>query len=121
MPCKRLVFKDIKRARFESSTLQKYPNEDMQCSFPDRLNTYEKKASVCRQMLCSKPRYCAWNMVFFMNPYLPSLTGYKLSVDFPTALFLPAAHDKQLALGFTQQMAGTGAYAHLLISGTSQG
>lgn len=60
-------------------------------------------------------------MVFFMNPYLPSLNGHKLSVDFPTALFLPAAHDKQLALGFTQQMAGTGAYAHLLISGTSQG
>lgn len=93
----------------------------MQCSFPDRLNTYKikKKASVCRQMLCSKPHYCAWNMDFFMNPYLPSLNGYKLSVDFPTAL--PAAHDKQLALGFTQQMAGTGAYVHLLISGTSQG
>lgn len=82
MSCKRLVFEDIKRARFESSILQKYPNEDMQCSFPGRLNTAEKKASIRHQMLCSKPRYCAWNMVFFMNPYLNSLMGINFSLTF---------------------------------------
>lgn len=72
-------------------------------------------------MLRSKPRYSAWNMVFFMHPSRNSLNGHKLPAAFPTAPFLPAAHDKQLALGFTQQMAGTGTYAHLLVSGTSQG
>lgn len=81
----------------------------------------KKPPSVRQQTLCSKRHYCAWDMVFFMNPHLSSLNGHKLPVDFPTALFLPAAHDKQLAPGFTQQMAGTGAYAHLLVSGTSQG
>jgi len=60
-------------------------------------------------------------MVFFMNPCLNSLNGHKRPADFSTAFFLPAAHDKQLAPSFTQQMAGTGAYAHLLVSGTSQG
>lgn len=50
-----------------------------------------------------------------------SVNGHTLLSAFPTALLLPAAHDKQLAAGFTQQMAGTGAYVYLLVSGTSQG
>lgn len=60
-------------------------------------------------------------MVFFMNLNLNSSNGHRLAADFARALFLPAAHDKQLALGFTQQMAGTGAYVRLLVPGTSQG
>lgn len=57
MSYERLVFKDIKRARFESSILQKYPNEDMQCSFPGRLDTAEKKTQLQYVGKCSAPNH----------------------------------------------------------------
>lgn len=119
--CESLAFRDIKRARFEPSLLQKYPKEDRQCSLPGRLNIAIKKAPVFRHMPFPRPKCCAWNLVLLMNLHRNSVTGHSLPSAFPIALLLPAAHDKQLAAGFTQQMAGTGAYVHLLVSGTSWG
>lgn len=81
---------------------------------------YKKSSSISTNAIPQTIVLCLESGILYESS--PKLCKWAFSpLAFPTALLLPAAHDKQLAAGFTQQMAGTGAYVHLLVSGTSQG